>query len=463
MLSSLHDFIEKLNHADELYHVDAMVNTRLEIAAIVRRISSYQSGGPAVLFLHPGGFPFPVVANLFGSPRRLRMALELNSLTELTDSFAAVLKTVPVDDISAIGTNLAANQQISAYKPVTILHGPCREELEPWGDLLRLPFLQNWPDDGAATGNGRYITLGQIFTSNPEGTDFNCGIYRCQIHDSSTLAIRWRPGSGAERHYQQFVSRSEKMPVAIVLGGPPALTLAAAWPLPDGLDELCFAGWLRGLAIPTVSCINGPLQVPAEADVVIEGFAEPDKPLIEGPFGNHTGQYDPAGNAARITVTRITRRERPVIPATVVGPPPQEDCWMMRGWERLLAALLPRLIPVVQEIRMPLPWVFRNSAIISVSEHSPSIVRDTVHALWHLPWFKKARLLIIVDASTSPGNLLQAAWRVVNEPEWLDDLIMDEAGGRLAVDATRRFGSELQTDAVTLSLVEQRWKEYGLP
>ena len=463
MLSSLQDFITHLEHTGNLQQVEAQVSTRLELAAVARRVSGYPKGGAALLFCHPGESLFPVAVNLFGSARRMRIALGLDSLADLTASFSEVLQGVTLSGMTGLGGRLMNHPDLACCRPVTVADGPCRETLEPGDDLLQFPFLQNWPDDGSAAGTGAYITLGQVITANPDGSDSNCGIYRCQIHDPHTLAIRWRQGSGADQHHHRFVQQGKRMPVAIALGGPPALTLAAAWPLPEGLDELSFAGWLRGAAIPTVSCPHGPLQVPAEAELVIEGFAEPDRPLIEGPFGNHTGQYDPAGPAARVTVTRITRRERAIIPATVVGPPPQEDCWMMLGWERLLAALLPRLIPRVREIRMPLPWVFRNSAIIALEHHSPRMVRETVHALWQLPWFRKARLLILVDAAIPAHDLQQVAWRVVNETDWLDDLIRDEAGGRLAVDATRRFEGELLTDDATLSLIEHRWKEYGLP
>jgi 4-hydroxy-3-polyprenylbenzoate decarboxylase len=463
MFSSLHDFIERLVHVNELQQVEAQVHHRLELAAITRRICSDTRGGPALLFLQPGGTPFPVAANLFGSRNRMRLALGVDRLRDLTDAFSAVLDTVPVQGLTGLGGLLAAHPELVRCRPVAVPDGPCREEREPGDDLLRFPFLHNWPDDGSAAGTGQYITLGQVITASPDGTGPNCGIYRCQIHDHHTLAIRWRAGSGAADHHQQFIQRNERMPVAIVLGGPPALTLASAWPLPEGLDELSFAGWLRGASIPTVSCPHGPLQVPAEAELVIEGYAEPDKPLIEGPFGNHTGQYDPAGPAARVTVTRITRRHTPILPATVVGPPPQEDCWMMLGWERLLAAILPRLIPGLRDIRMPLPWVFRNSAVISLENHSPRMVRETVNALWQLPWFRKARLLVLVDAGIASRDMQQVAWRVVNEVDWLDDLMRDEAGGRLAVDATKRSVEQLVPDDATTRLIEQRWKEYGLP
>ncbi len=463
MFSSLHEFVARLEHLNELHQVTAPVSTERELAAITRRISAYPQGGPALLFRQPAGYPFPVATNLFGSRRRIRLALGLDRLEDLTDDLRRLLQPATIGGLPDLEVALANQPLLRNCRPVTIPTAPCRDESGTGADLLQFPFLQNWPDDGTGGGTGRYITMGQVFTSLPDGSHPNCGIYRCQIHDAHTLAIRWRSDSGAARHHQAFLAQGQRMPVAIVLGGPPALTLAAAWPLPDGLEELSFACWLRQAPLPVVNCPHGPLSVPAEADLVIEGFAEPDRPLTEGPFGNHTGRYAPAGPAARITVTRITRRAQPILPATVVGPPPQEDCWMMQGWERLLAAFLPRLIPGVREICLPIAWVFRHSAIIALEDPTAVSVRETVHALWRLPWFARARLLVLVDAAIAPRNLHQVAWRVVNETDWLDDLILDEPGGRLAIDATRRTLDEGLTDPVTEALINHRWKEYQLP
>lgn len=462
MLSSLREFIQLIERSGDLHRIETQVCTHLELAAITRRVCASVRGCNALYFSRPDDFRFPVVANLFGSRRRMRQALGLDSMNDLTDSFGAVLDALPHVVMAGLGDRLAAHPDLACCGPVPVADGPCREQTEPFADLLQLPFPQGWPDDGLAAGAGRYITMGQIVTANADGADLNYGIYRCQIHDARTLAIRWRRGSGAERHHRQFAQRGERMPLAIILGGPPAFTLSAAWPLPEGLNEAAFAGWLRGAGIPVVACSHGPLQVPAEAELVLEGFAEPDQPLVEGPFGNHTGRYDPAGPAARVTITRITRRLEPVIPVTVVGPPPQEDCWMMLGWERLLAALLRRLIPGLHDICLPLPWVFRQSAVISLVEPTAGMVREAVHALWQLPWFAKARLLVVVDAAITPSDLRGAAWRVVNETYWLDDLIRDETGRRLAVDATKRTTEEGLADEEISHLIDQRWKEYGL-
>lgn len=463
MLSSTHDFISQLEHLGDLHRIEAKVNINGELAAIARKTSQLAKGGPALLFMRPDESPYPVAANLFGSRQRMRLALGVDRLDYLTDDFQSIINSLPDIKLQNIGRLIASHPLIDCCKPVELADGPCREELELGADLLRLPFPQNWPKDGSAAGTGRYITLGQVFTTAPDGSTPNCGIYRCQIHDSHTLAIRWQEMSGAWLHHKQFIARNARMPVAIVLGGPPSLTLAAAWPLPNGLDEITCAGWLRHASIPMVSCPHGPIKVPAEAELVIEGFAEPGHPLTEGPFGNHTGQYAPSGPAARITVTRITRRTAPIIPVTVVGPPPQEDCWMMIGWERMLAAMLPRLVPGVLHIRTPLPWVFRNSAVISVENSAPDMVRNIIESLWQLPWFSKARLLVIVDRSTPVYKLLDVAWAAVNRDKWQDSLIMDSKGQRLAIDATRQISGNWLADPETDQLIETRWKEYGLP
>jgi 4-hydroxy-3-polyprenylbenzoate decarboxylase len=463
MLSSTHDFINQLEHLGDLRRIEAKVSINGELAAIVRKISQQPKGGPALLFMRPDASPFPVAANLFGSRQRMRLALGVDRLDYMTGELKPIISSLTDINIKNIGRLIASHPQVDCCKPVTLPDGPCREDLELGADLLRLPFPQNWPEDGSASGTGRYITLGQVFTTSPDGSSPNCGIYRCQIYNSHTLAIRWQEMSGAWLHHKQFVARNERMPVAIAVGGPPSLTLTAAWPLPHGLDEVTCAGWLRHGPIPMVSCPHGPVQVPAEAEIVIEGFAEPGHPITEGPFGNHTGQYDPGGPAARITVTRITRRIAPIIPITVVGPPPQEDCWMMIGWERMLAAILPRLVPGVVDIRTPLPWVFRNSAVISVENSSPAMVRNIIESLWQLPWFSKARLLVIVDQQTNGSKLLDVAWAAVNRNNWQDSLIMDSKGSRLAIDATRQISGIGLADPENEKLIETRWKEYGLP
>jgi 4-hydroxy-3-polyprenylbenzoate decarboxylase len=237
------------------------------------------------------------------------------------------------------------------------------------------------------------------------------------------------------------------------------------FPLPGELDEMTFAGFLRGAPLATSPCRTVPLHVPDGAEVVIEGYVEPGDTVTEGPFGNHTGFYSPAAPAALMRITAISHRHDAVIPATVVGPPPMEDCWMAQAWERLLLAFLQKLVPAVSDIRFPFEWVFHQSAIISLDNPQPGMVRNISARLWALPWFRSARVLLFVAAGSKPPDLPRAAWRAVNLADGADDIIHDKGTGRIAVDATgsREPRPEVKPSAESAALVERRWKEYQLP
>jgi 4-hydroxy-3-polyprenylbenzoate decarboxylase len=257
------------------------------------------------------------------------------------------------------------------------------------------------------------------------------------------------------------------MPVAIVLGGDPAILFSAMFPLPGDLDEMTFAGFLRDAPFVTVPCRTVPLQVPRDAEVIIEGFVAPGDTVIEGPFGNHTGFYAPAAPAARMRVTAIRHRPDAVIPATVVGPPPMEDCWMAQAWERLLVGFLRNMLPSIADIHYPFEWVFHQSAVISLENPHPGMVRNISARLWALPWFTSARVLVFVAArfpgTGSPG-LSPAAWKSMNVTDVTHDIFRDAATGRIAVDATdcRLARQETAVPAEISDLVTHRWKEYGL-
>ena len=332
-------------------------------------------------------------------------------------------------------------------------------------DLNRFPFLQSWPDDGAATGNSRYITLPQVFTTDPDGGTPNCGVYRVQLRGQSEVAIQWKTGSGAARHAEQYQRLGKAMPVAVVLGGDPAVLFSAMFPLPGNLDEMTFAGFLRGTPLASVPCRSLPLQVPSGAEVVIEGYVEAGETVFEGPFGNHTGFYPPAAPSALLRITAISYRPDAVIPATVVGPPPMEDCWMSLAWERLLLAFLQKLVPSIKNIHFPFEWVFHQSVIISLENPQPGMVRSISAQLWKLPWFAAARVLLFVTDDGEPFELSRAAWKFINATDYTDDIFHDPASGRAAIDATdcrlRRPKVEILTE--TASLVSRRWKEYQLP
>jgi 4-hydroxy-3-polyprenylbenzoate decarboxylase len=460
----LRHFISRLDSIGELSRISVTVDPLLEIAAITDRICKRPQGGEALLFEHPAGSRFRVATNLFGSPERVRQALGVAELDDLTLRLLALLGLIPELDIESLDRQITALTEFNRFVP-NVASQPDRSlvRMDP-PDLTSFPFLQCWPGDGAASGHPRYITLPQVFTIDPEGAAQNCGVYRVQLRGEREAAIQWKAGSGAARHAELYRLAGKAMPVAIILGGDPALLFSAMFPLPGDLDEMTFAGFLRDAPLTTAPCTTVPLLIPIGAEVVIEGYVEPGGSVVEGPFGNHTGFYSPAAPAALLRITAISHRPDAIIPATVVGPPPMEDCWMAQAWERLLLAFLQRMLPSIADIRFPFEWVFHQSAIISLENPQPGMVRIIAGLLWAMPWFRSSRVLLFVSAGTEPVGLSCAAWRTINVTDFSEDIVHDVDTCRVAIDATgcRTPCPELQLSAESALLVARRWQEYGI-
>jgi 4-hydroxy-3-polyprenylbenzoate decarboxylase len=460
-IDDIQKYIQILEKRKELTRITVPVDPLLEIAAITDRICK-RSNAPALLFEKPAGSSFSVATNLFGSLHRSALALGLEDLGQLSGKMAGLLSRIQTPDINHLDQQISSLPEFSRFLPQA--SSPCWNMLMHEPDLTVFPFLQNYPGDGAASGCPRYITLPQIFTTDPDGKNSNCGMYRAQVMGPRELAVRWMPGSGAARHLDQFRCKGAAMPVAIAMGGAPVALFSAMLPLPGGLDELTFAGFLQGSPLGVAVCRTVPLSVPASAEVVIEGFVDPAETIIEGPFGNHTGCYSPAAPAALMRVTSISHRPESVIPATVVGPPPMEDCWMGKAWERILLGFLRKLIPEVVDIHFPLEWIFHQSAIISLEHPKPGMVSEIASRLWDMTWFSGARLLIFVDGAY-PVDPSGIAWRCINLADFACDMIQDASRKRLALDAT---GSRLPLDQTArdtdvMQRVLQHWQDYGLP
>lgn len=463
-LSDLHQYIDLLESHGELARITVEADPILEIACVSDRVCKGPGGGPALIFERPRGARFPVATNLFGSLRRVSLALGINHPDELTERMSALLGGIPSPAFEQLDRRIAALPEFSRFAPlISASHAPELTLMER-ADLTAFPFLQGWPGDGSACGHPRYITLPLVFTALPGGAAPNCGMYRCQVRGPRELAIRWNAGSGAARHLEEYRRRGERMPLAVALGGPPTAIFSAMFPLPGDLDEMAFAGFLGGGSVSLAPCRSVPLAVPATAEVVIEGYVDPAETVVEGPFGNHTGLYSPAGAAQLMRVTAVSHRPDAVIPATVVGPPPMEDCWMARAWERLLAAFLERLAPAVADIRFPLEWIFHQSAVISLDKPHPGVVRETAEILWSLPWFGAARLLVFVDAEGDGADMSGVAWRAINLAEFERDLFFDHSGKRIALDATgsRSELPRIVPDREIAERVARRWREYGI-
>jgi len=463
-IENLQNYISLLERHDQLARIAAPTDPIMEIAAITDRICKQPGGGRALLFEQPAGSRFAVATNLFGSLKRICLALGIDHPDRLRDRLRELLDRIPEIDFPNLDRQLAGLPEFSRFAAVDATEADQELVTATQPDLTLFPFLQSWPEDGSACGHQRYITLPQVFTASPDGNNPNCGLYRVQIRGPREVAIQWKTGSGAARQAAEFRRRGEKMPVAIVLGGDPAMLFSAMLPLPGNLDETAFAGFLRGEPLRTATCGTVPLRVPTGAEVVIEGYVEAGATVTEGPFGNHTGCYSPAAPAALMRVTTIRHRPTAIVPATVVGPPPMEDCWMAVGWERLLLAFLQKILPELADIHFPLEWVFHQSAIISLENPRPGMVREMAEKLWLLPWFAAARILVFVDAARGPLEIRRAAWQCINLLEYRHDLIHDAATGRTALDATgcRSPQNRTETDQNIARLIGRRWREYGL-
>lgn len=464
LIDTLQHFISMLEEEGELVRIAAESDPLLEIAAVTDRVCKMPGGGAALLFQQPTGSRFPLAANLFGSRRRVCLALGVDNLDQLTKRLAHLLQHVEVPGFDQLDRQLGALSGFSRFAP-QFSALPCRDHvvMDP-PDLSAFPFLQSWPADGCAEGFPRYITLPLVITTDPQGQERNCGLYRAQLRGRDQLAIRWKAGSGAAAHLERFRQSGKRMPVAIALGGAPAALFSALFPLPGILDEMTFAGFLRNAPLELAACRTVPLHVPAGSEIVIEGYVNPEETVTEGPFGNHTGSYSAAGIAALMRVTAISHRPGAVVPATIVGPPPMEDCWMAQAWEALLSAFLRQLVPGVVKISFPQEWIFHQSAVISLDTPRPGMVRETADILWALPWFSAARILIFVDAEVDAADYAAVAWRVINRTVFSRDVQYDDICTRVAIDATGCNGGDnrLTADQEMRERVDRRWDEYGI-
>jgi 4-hydroxy-3-polyprenylbenzoate decarboxylase len=441
----LRGFLAELAALGELQSVAAEVDSDLEIARITDLQSKLPGGGKALLFNRVRGSRFPVATNLFGSCARMAAALQVPELAALTPAMERLLQ-----------------DPAAAPAPRIVDAAPCQEVVQRDPNLGSYPFLRSWPGEA-----GRFITLPLVFTRDPENGRDNCGMYRVRLFDEGSAGIRWKPGSGGFGHHRKYQAAGRAMPVAIAVGVDPSLTLAACLPLPEALDEISFAGFFRGEPVDMVRCLSSDLLVPAHAELVIEGFIEPGETRPEGRFGNHTGSYDAGEEVPVLRVCCITRRADPIFQATVVGPPPMEDCYLAKAAERLLLPLSRRQCPEIVDITQPLEGIFHGCALVSISKTYPGQGRRVLESLRKTGWLSKGRLLVVVDAGGDPLTQAGAFWQALNCTRLPGDLVLEE--GFLGIDATRKFPEEgaekeseqLRQDASVSALVERRWREYG--
>ena len=526
----LRAFLKKLEELGELAKISTLANPYLEISEITNRVSKGPTDkNKALLFENIQGYQIPVLINTLGSYKRMNIAFGVNSFKEIAERIEKFLdKKIPDNLLGKLGM-IPKLLEAASFPPKIVNNGSCQDVVitnpnEPMLD--KLPIITAWPSDAAP-----FITMTVVVTKDPKTGIRNVGMYRLQKLDNSTTCMHWhKHHDGAQNYIESAECRmrsveyraertdllgqevgnngesiskssillkeetphsalriphSRKMEVAVVIGCDPAVMYSASAPLPPGLDEFIFAGFLRGSPVELVQCKTVDLEVPATSEIVLEGYVDLDELTTEGPFGDHTGFYSPAGLFPKFHITAMTHRKDPIYTTIIVGKPPMEDCYMGKATEQIFLPLIRVFLPEVVDLNLPFEGVFHNCAIVSIKKKYPAHAKKVMNAIWGMGQMMFTKYIIVVDDDIDIHNLSNLAFHVfANTDPKRDSLIsegptdiLDHASdvmaitGKMGLDATRKWKSEGYTrewpqemvmDSTTKELVEKRWKEYGL-
>lgn len=448
--NSLSDFVQVLERAGELKRIAHPVKPELEITEIADRVM--KSGGPALLFENVVGKRIPLLINAFGSVKRVALALGVSDVEEVAQEIGKLIQTRPPKSLKDKLQLLGELVKLAGIPPRIVRNGPCQEVVLREPDLNLLPVLTCWPGDA-----GPFITLPMVFSKDPLKGTRNVGLYRMQIFDRQTTGMHWHLHKVGARHYQHQKERSGRLELAVCLGGDPAMIYAATAPLPDQIDEVLFTGFLRKKGVKLVKCVTVDVEVPADSDIVIEGYVDPAEPLRrEGPFGDHTGFYSLADDYPVFHVTCMTHRSQPIYPTTIVGRPPMEDAYLGKATERIFLPLVRVTLPEIVDMNLPVHGVFHNLAIIAIKKEYPAHARKVMHALWGLGQMMFTKTLIVVDHDVNVHDLSEVTWIVGNHIDPKRDTVFVEGpvdvldhaapvlgfGSKIGIDATRKWRAE---------------------
>ena len=484
----LRDFVRRLEKEGELRRVRAEVDPVLEITEVMQRIArdekrARNSVGPALLFEKPKGSRVPLLVNTFGSVRRMELAFEVEKLEDVADrirGFLAMESPAGLFDKLKMLPKLA---ELGKYFPREVKSGPCQEVIKREGEfsLFDFPILKCWEADG-----GRFITFPMVLTRNPRTGKRNCGMYRMQVYDEKTTGMHWQIHKhGAAHHRDQERRGVDRMEVAVAIGAEPITNFAATLPLPDDLDEMIFASFLREKPIEMVKCVSIDMEVPATAEIVLEGYVDPAERRIEGPFGDHTGFYTLEEPYPVFHVTAVTHRKNPIYQTTIVGRPPMEDCWM--GWTiiRVTLPVLKRQFPEIVDMNLPFEGVFHNLMLVSIRKQYPGHARKIMNAIWGLGQAMFTKCIVVVDEDVNVQDTSEVVWKVLNNIDPERDIqfmlgpvdVLDHSarhvgfGSKMGVDGTRkwknegfdrRWPKENNTSEEVKQIVDKKWKNLGL-
>jgi 4-hydroxy-3-polyprenylbenzoate decarboxylase len=538
---NLREFMARLEHEGEMKRIQADADVDLEITEITDRVS--KSGGPALFFENPRSakdgirYSTPLLINTLGSKRRLELALDVSSIEQAAGRIEELLEMKPPEGLLDKVRMLPKLAEMGSFFPKTIRSGPVKDVIERGNlTLARFPIMKCWPQDG-----GRFITWPMVITRSPKSGRRNVGCYRMQVYDERTTGMHWQihktgaehfrwlerfashrtGGAGKQRNiphalplsqrergdreaageggspagtpkerdqalaFDTEAGKGSRLEVAVAIGAEPVTMLSGVLPLPEDLDEFLFAGFLRQEPVELVKCETVDLEVPAHAEIVLEGYVDLEDLRTEGPFGDHTGYYSLEDRFPAFHVTCITRRRDPVYVSTIVGPPPMEDYWMGYAVERLFLPLMRKQVPEVVEMHMPAEGIFHNLLIVAIRKSYPGHARKVMHAIWGLPGAMFSKCIVVVDDDVDVHNLREVAWKALNhiDPERdiqftlgpVDQLEhasrLPNFGSKMGVDATTKWPSEgftrpwpdeIVMDEDTKKKVDAKWKDLGL-
>lgn len=449
--TDLRDFISRLERDSELIRVKHRVSPELEITEIADRM--VKRGGPALLFENVEGSEAPVLINHFGSMRRMATALGVESVEEIAREIESLIASEAPGSFLEKLRMLPKLAKLSSAFPKTVKRAPCQEVVRQGDDasLTFLPVLKCWPADG-----GRFITLPMVFTKDPETGKRNVGMYRMHVYDSRTTGMHWHVHKVGARHYAGYERLGRRMEIAVALGGDPAITYAATAPLPEDFDEMIFAGFLRKAPVEMVQCKTVDMQVPADAEIVLEGYVDPHERRTEGPFGDHTGYYSPADSYPVFHLACVTHRADPIYPATIVGKPPMEDCFMGKATERIFLPLIKAQLPEIVDMNLPVEGIFHNLAFVSIRKRYPMHARKVIHALWGLGQMMFTKIIVVFDEDVDVQDTSEVLWRLGSNIDPKRDIAFSEGpvdaldhaapqalfGSKMGIDATRKLPDE---------------------
>ncbi|TLX83078.1 MAG: menaquinone biosynthesis decarboxylase [Thaumarchaeota archaeon] len=478
-IEELGEFIEKLEKAGELKRIKTQVDVNLEIAEILRR--TMYSNGPALYFENVKNYDIPVLGNAFGSLKRLEIGLETNDFTQIGQRIVDMTKMeIPTGLFEKI-KKIPELSKMADVAPKLQKSGPVTEIFEDSPSFDKIPILKTWHKDA-----GRFITFGLVATKHPDTDVRNLGVYRMQILDKTHALMHWQKHKRGAHHYDIKKDTGNKIEVVVIIGADPATVFSAVAPVPEGLDKYFFAGITRKTGIKTVKCKTVDLEVPANAELVLEGHVDPSEIRMEGPFGDHTGYYTPPEPYPVFTLTGIMRREKPIYLTTIVGKPILEDAFIGKVIERSFLPLIKMFQPEVVDFSMPAAGWFQGMAIISIKKRYPGQAKKVMMGLWGLGQLALTKIFVVVDEDVNVHDINDVIWAITTRAEAARDVIiidntptdtLDPAsplvnlGSKLGIDATQKTKEEgyqreiqelVSVDEDTKNLVDAKWSSYGI-